>query len=288
MARGGRHDIGVYFDVASVHASDDVPSVIEQIGRSLATAHDAIVQPSDVPRFEDWVRRRFGPELMTLGVPGNASDSDDRQSRRATLLALVGLTGNSPDAQRAARDLALKYVADPMSVPPTLASTVLTVAAYGGDAMLYDLYMAQLPKLTGKPEEYYRFFNALASFQDPALVQRTLRFAMSRDVRTQDTATLIAGLLGRSASQDAAWAFVKENWQMLERTLGVFQGIPRIAGAVGAFCTREKRVEVEQFFKEHPVPAAERTLRQAFERIDSCIALKTREAPAVASWLAAR
>jgi len=286
MTRAGRHDVGVYFDIASLHASDETPSVIEQIARSLGTAHDAIVQPSDAPRFEEWVRRRFGPELMTLGLPGSASDSDDRQSRRATLLALVGVTGNSPDVQRQTRDLALKYVADPMSVPPTLASTALTVAAYGGDAMLYDLYMAQLPKLTGKPEEYYRFFNALPSFRDPALVQRTLRFAISTDVRTQDTASLIGGLITRTSSQDAAWAFVKENWDTLTRTLGIFQGIPRIAGAVGAFCSREKRAEVEQFFKEHPVPAAERTLRQAFERIDSCVAVRERQAPAASSWLA--
>jgi aminopeptidase N len=288
MARAGRHDVGVYFDTASALASDEAPSVIEQIGRSLANARESIVQPSDVPRFEEWIRRRFAPELMTLGLPGSPSDTDDRQSRRATLLALVGVTGNSSDVQRQARELALKYIADPASVPPTLASTVLNVAAYGGDAMLYDLYMAQLPKLTGRPEEYYRLFNALASFQDPALVQRTLRFAMSRDVRTQDTATLIAGLLGRSTSQDAAWSFVKENWQTLERTLGVFQGIPRIAGAVGAFCTREKRVEVEQFFTQHPVPAAERTLRQGFERIDSCIAVKERQSGPLASWLAGR
>jgi aminopeptidase N len=286
MARAGRHDIGVYFDIASVHAADEAPSVIEQIGRSLGSAHEAIVRPSDAPRFEEWVRRRFAPELMTLGLPGGASDSDDRQSRRATLLSLVGVTGNSPDVQRQARELALKYVADPTSVPPTLASTVLNVAAYGGDAMLYDLYFAQLPKLTGKPEEYYRFFNALSSFRDPALVQRTLRFAISSEVRTQDTATLIGGLIGRTSSQDAAWAFVKENWDTLTKTLGVFQGIPRIAGAVGAFCTREKRTEVQQFFKEHPVPAADRTLRQALERIDSCVALKERQAPAASAWLA--
>jgi aminopeptidase N len=286
MTRAGRHDIGVYFDIASVLASDEAPSVIEQIGRSLASAHDAIVLPADAQRFEEWVRRRFGPELMTLGVAGSASDSDDRQTRRATLLALVGVTGNSPDVQRQARDLALTYVADQMSVPPTLASTVLNVAAYGGDAMLYDLYMAQLPTLTGKPEEYYRFFNALSSFRDPALVQRTLQFALSPDVRTQDTATLIAGLLSRTSSQDAAWTFVKEHWDTLTKTLGVFQGVPRIAGAVGAFCTREKRAEVERFFKEHPVTAAERTLRQAFERIDSCVALKERQAPAASSWLA--
>ena len=286
MTRAGRHDIGLYFDIASVHASDEAPSVIEQISSSLGVAHDAIVQPSDASRFEDWVRRRFGPELMMLGFPGSASDSDDRQSRRAALLALVGVTGNSADVQRQARDLALKYVADPTSVPPTLVSTVLNVAAYAGDAMLYDLYMAQLPKLTDKPEEYYRFFNALPSFRDPALVQRTLRFAISPDVRTQDTSTLIAGLISRPSSQDAAWAFVKENWDALTKTLGIFQGIPRIAGAVGAFCTKDKRAEVEQFFKEHPVPAAERTLRRAFERIDSCVAVKERQAPAASSWLA--
>ena len=286
MVRAGRHDIGVYLDLASALASDEVPSVAEQIGRSLAYTREDVVQPGDMPRFEEWVRRRFGPELTTLGLPGNQSDPDDRQSRRATLLSLVGVTGNAADVQRQAGELALKYIDDPMSVPGTLASTVLNVAAYGGDAMLYDRYMAQLPKLSDKPEEYYRFFNALRSFRDPALVQRTLQFAISPDVRTQDTSTLIGGLIGQPWSRDAAWAFVKANWDTLTKLLGVFQGIPRIAGSVGAFCSREKKAEVEQFFKEHPVPAAERTLRQAFERIDNCAAVKERQAPAASTWLA--
>jgi len=286
MTRSGRHDIGVYFDVASAHASDPTPSIAGQIGRSLRTAHDAIVPPSNVAGFEDWVRLRFGPELTSLGVPGPAADSDDRQSRRAALLMLVGVTGNAPDVQREARDLAMKYVAEPASIPPTLASTLLSVAAYKGDTPLYDRYVATLPTLTGRPEEYYRLFNALAWFQDPALVQRTLRFAISPQVRTQDTASLIGGLLSRPTSQDAAWTFVKENWNTLTKSLGIFQGIPRVVGATGAFCSREKQADVEQFFKAHPVPAAERTLRQAFESIDSCIAVKERQAPAAAAWLA--
>jgi aminopeptidase N len=223
---------------------------------------------------------------MSLGLPGSASDPDDRQSRRATLLYLVGVTGNAPDVQREARELALNYIDDPAALPGTLASTVLHVAAVGGDAMLYDRYLAQLPKLTDTPEEYYRFFNALRSFRDPALVQRTLRFAISPDVRTQDTSTLLASLIGQPWSQDAAWAFVKANWDTLTRTLGVFQGIPRIAGAVGAFCSREKKGDVEQFFTEHRVSAAERTLKQAFERIDNCVAVKERQSGPASTWLA--
>jgi len=286
MVRAGRHDIGVYLDIASSLGGDEAPSVLEQIARSVGYTHDAVLQSSDVARFEDWVRRRFGPELMTLGLPGSISDPDDRQSRRATLLSVVGIAGNAADVQRQARELALKYLDDPSSVPPTLASTVLNVAAAGGDTSLYERYLSQLPKLSDKPEEYYRLFNALASFRDPVLVQRTLQFAMSPAVRTQDTATLIAGLISQPWSRDAAWDFVKANWQKLTDSLGVFQGIPRIAGAVGAFCSREKEAEIEQFFKEHPVSAAERTLRQAFERIDACAALKDRQAGAASAWLA--
>jgi len=287
MVRAGRHDVGVYSDIASPLAGDEAPSVIEQIGHSLVYAHDDIFAAGDVPKFEEWVRRRFSPELMTLGVPGNVSDPDDRQSRRATLLSLVGVTGNSTDVQRQARDLALKYIDDPASLPGTLAPTVLSVAAVGGDAALYDRYVAQLPKLSGKPEEYYRFFNALPSFRDPALVQRTLQFAISPDVRTQDAPTLLGALMGQAASQDAAWAFVKANWDTLNKMLGVFGGITRIAGTVGAFCSGDKRAEVELFFKAHPLPSAERTLKQAFERIDSCVAVKERQAPAASAWLQA-
>ena len=153
--------------------------------------------------------------------------------------------------------------------------------------MLYERYRAQLPKLANMPEEYYRFFYALPSFHDPALVRRTLDFAISPDVRTQDTAQLIAALIGHPESREAAWTFVKANWETLTKSLGIFQGIPRIAGSVGAFCSREAEMDAEQFFKAHPVPAAERTLRQAFERIDACIAVKERQSAPAAAWLAA-
>ena len=33
------------------------------------------------------------------------------------------------------------------------------------------------------------------------------------------------------------------------------------------------------------MPSAERTLKQAFERIDSCVAVKERQAAAASAWL---
>src|SRR5258705_10931091 len=153
IVRAGRHDIGVYLDIGSSLAGDEAPSGLEDIARSVTYTHDNVVQPGDAARFEEWVRRRFSPELMTLGLPGNPSDPDDRQSRRATLLMLVGVTGNSADVQRQARELALKYTDAPSTIAPTLASTVLSVAAVRGDGMLLHRYNAQLPALFRQTEE---------------------------------------------------------------------------------------------------------------------------------------
>ena len=287
IVRAGRNDIGAYLDLASSLAGDDVAPVTQQIGGSLAFTGEYIVTPADAPRFQAWVRDRFTPELDALGLPGSASDSDETQSRRAALLSLIGVTGNSTDVQQRARALALKYLDDRQSLPSTLASTLLNVAAIGGDAMLYDLYVAQLPKLSGQPEEYYRFFGALPWFRDAALVQRTLQFAMSPDVRTQDTGQLIGGLLLRPWARDAAWAFVQAKWDPLTKLLGTFQGIPGIVRTLSSFCSRDRAAEIRQFFTAHPVPAVERTLRQSLERVENCAAVAERQSPAASMWLAA-
>ena len=286
MVRAGRHDIGVYLDLAAALADDETTAVTDAIATRLAFAGAYLVAPDQQARYQDWIRTRFGPALDALGLPGAAGDTDERHSRRAELLSLVGATGNDETVQRRARELAAGYIADPSSLPGTLVTTVLRIAAGGGDAALYDQYLAQLDGLAAQPEEYYRFFAALPSFGDPALVQRTLAFAISPAVRTQDTATLVAGLLARPASRDAAWRFVQSEWTTLTAKLGTFQGIPRIIGALGGFCSTEAAAQVKQFFTTHPVASAERTLRQALERIDNCAVLVARQSPALTSWLA--
>jgi aminopeptidase N len=222
-----------------------------------------------------------------MGVPGDPREPDERHSRRATLLELVGITGNDRDVQQRAHELAVGYIAQSTSLSGTLAPTVLRVAAVAGDATLYDQYAAQVQKLAAQPEEYYRFFNALPWFRDPALIKRTLAFAVSPAVRTQDTGTLIANLIARPWSRDTAWEFTKAQWPALIQRLGTFQGIPTIVSSLGSMCSTEKAADVRQFFAKHPVPSAERTLQQAIERIEVCAALAQRQSGPMSEWLRA-
>ena len=285
MMRAGRHDIDVFLDIAGTMAGDDTPAVVEAIANRLTFAANNVVDPGQQPAFQRWIRERFGPPLATLGLPGDLRDSDDLQTRRAALAMLVGVGGNDPEVQRRARDLALGYMKDPDSLPPSLAPTILQVAAVAGDRALYDQYVAQLARLGSQPEEYYRFFNALSWFRDPGLVKASLDLSISPAIRTQDTGTLIAALLARPWSRTATWEFTKAQWKTLTDKLGTFQGIPTIVTSLGVMCTPAQAADVKQFFAKNPVASVERGLQQAIERAEQCAAVDLRQSPALTRWL---
>jgi aminopeptidase N len=285
MVRAGRHDIGIYLDLAGMLTNDRSSAVIEMVAGRLDAIGDDLVSTADKPSYQAWIRTHFGPQLTSVGLPGNPADDDDTQMRRATLVTLVGIVGNDRDVQKRNRELAAQYLKDPGSLPATIAPTVLQVAALDGDQALYEQYLGKLGALAAKPEEYYRFLTALPSFRDPALTRRTLEFALSPAVRTQDTGTLLGTMMVKPWSREMTWAFVKTNWPTLVKTLGEFQGIPSIVGSVGAFCSAERAQEVRAFFQKNLVASSQRGIQQAVERIENCAALKERQARPLAAWV---
>jgi aminopeptidase N len=285
MVRAGRHDIDLYLDLAAAMAGDDTPVIAETIADRVESIGDDIADAAEHARYQAWIRAHFGPVLNELGLPGPVNDSDDRQYRRGILLQLVGVVGNDPAVQTKARELALRYIDDPNSVPSTLVPKVLQVAAVGGDAALYQRYLDQMKSASAEPERYYRYFNALSWFSDPALVKRTLEFAISPEVRSQDASTVIGSLLAHPWSSDQAWEFTKARWPTLVKTLNMFQAIPDVIGSFGSFCSATRANDVKEFLSKNSVPSSARAAQQAIERIDSCVAFDMRQSTPFAAWL---
>jgi aminopeptidase N/puromycin-sensitive aminopeptidase len=115
-------------------------------------------------------------------------------------------------------------------------------------------------------------------------VTRTLEYAVSDEVRSQDSWTLIALLLSRRETQDQAWEFVRQHWAEIERKSTVNSGA-RIVEAAGSFCTVERRDELESFFAAHPVESSERTLAKSIDSINDCIHLRAAQEPELRQWL---
>ena len=130
---------------------------------------------------------------------------------------------------------------------------MLQVAAADGDAALYDRYVAKLAATRAQPEEYNRFLDALTAFQDPALVKRTLEYALSDAVRSQDAPTLIAGALV-SSQKNLAWEFVREKWPALIEKLGVFQGLPAVFQPLGGVLRPRQGRGDPGLLRQEPAP----------------------------------
>src|SRR5206468_6406987 len=139
------------------------------------------------PRFEAFVRTLLRPLFDELGFTASPADADDRRQLRAEVVSALGATGEDPDLIQQSRAALDRALAGGPTLDPTLAEAIVTVAARHGDVKLYDALRAAAERATS-PDEHYRYLYAVTDFQDPALIDRGLEYALSPQLRTQDTA----------------------------------------------------------------------------------------------------
>jgi aminopeptidase N/puromycin-sensitive aminopeptidase len=234
--------------------------------------------------FHAWESALLKPAMQEIGWAPRPDDTDERRELRAALFSGLGDTARDPEAVSGARRLVESELASPGSLDANLLNAVVKVAALGGDAALYDKYLAR-SKQAVDPEEHYRYLYALASFSDPSLVRRTVDYILSPDVRSQDAGIFVARLLVNPDTQVRAWELLRAHWDDFQKKTGQVFGAPGVAASLGSFCDSRSATEVQQFFAAHKVPEAERTIQQAVERISTCAELATTQGPKLATWL---
>ena len=189
---------------------------------------------------------------------------------------------------RQASGLFGQFLSDAEAVPPDLRGVVFSLAAQAGDAATYDA-LWDLEARSPLQEEQIRLLLALARFRQPELLQRTLESSLTPRVRSQDTITVVAAVAANLRGRDLAWEFVKENWGEFDRRYGSGGfGLMRLVSICGNFNTAERQADVESFFAAHPAPAAERTIRQALERVQLNINWLENNRADLSAWVAAQ
>jgi aminopeptidase N len=246
---------------------------------------DRLLDESQRPAFERWVRRTLRPALAGLGWEPKSGDSPSRERLRSNVIYTLGYAGRDPEVRLEARRRVDAFLAGGPALDPGLAATLLHLAAIDGDASLYETYFARMTS-EGSRDEQIRFRDSLTYFSNPALRKRTLDYATSADVRTQDAPDIIGRLMARPWATSSAWEHIKASWTRLGQSLGVFQGLPMIVGSTAVFCDPASRNDVDSFLKQNPIRGTERSARQALETIDRCIATRTKQSKSLTEFLA--
>jgi aminopeptidase N/puromycin-sensitive aminopeptidase len=281
--RVGREPVGDYLAFAQGLQNDRTRAVLEDVLGRIDYIGQYLPNDSDRDSFRAWLRQFLTPIMKEVGWEAKPNESDEQRTLRSRVLTALGQDARDPDALAEARTIADKALADPASVDHQLAGSALGIAAIKGDADFYDKVMAAL-KNPKSPEEYYAYFFTLPQFTDPKLLQRTLDFAISPDVRSQDALQLVTGVLGNQDGEKLAWDFIRQHWTEIEKAGGPFASA-QVVGATSGFCDAGMRDQVTEFYSAHKIAAAERTYRQSIERINNCIDLKSQQEPQLASWL---
>ncbi|HET6177909.1 MAG TPA: M1 family metallopeptidase [Candidatus Sulfotelmatobacter sp.] len=281
--RIGRQPVGDYLAFAQGLQSDRNRAVLEDMLGRINYIGQYLVNDNDRDAFRGWLRRYLTPAMKEVGWESKAGESDEQKTLRSRLFGALGYDARDPDALAQARRIADKALSDSSSVDRQLVGGAFALAAINGDADFYDKLMVAL-KNPKSPEEYYLYFFTLPSFSDPKLLQRTLDYAVSPDVRSQDALGLITGVLGNPAGEKLAWDFIQTHWDAIAKAGGPFASA-QVVGATSVFCDARMRDQVTDFFTAHKVEAAERTYKQSIERINNCVDLKSQQESQLSSWL---
>ncbi|HEY6765839.1 MAG TPA: M1 family metallopeptidase [Candidatus Sulfotelmatobacter sp.] len=281
--RVGREPVGDYLALTQGMQADRTRAVLDDVMGRLDYIGLYLVNDNDRDNYRAWLRQYLSPIAKDVGWEPKAGDDDDQKELRTRLLETLGRDARDPDALAQARKIADQALADPTSVDREMATGALGLAAINGDEAIYNKVMAAL-KGVKSPEEYYMYFFTLAEFTDPKLAQKTLDFAISPDVRSQDALGLITSVMRNPETEKLAWDFVQAHWDAVQKAGGPFASA-QVVNATSIFCDARMRDQVTEFFSAHKVEAAERTYKQSIERISNCVDLKSQQEPQLASWL---
>jgi aminopeptidase N len=287
LMRTGRHSVSDYLTLATGLGREHTSGVLEEVANRLSFVRDYLTSGATRTRFEAFARSLLRPLFDEVGFSGSSSETDDRHSLRAAVIAALGTIAHDPDVIARARTAADRALAGNAELEPTMAGAVIKTAAMHGTAALFDALL-NAAEHASEPDERYRYLYALGEFRDPALIERGLKLSLTPQLRSQDTAIFLARFFANPDARDRALAFVGENWTPLAPKIAIFGGDTTLIGSMATFCDARSRDKITAFFDAHKLPAAKRTLEQTLEKIDNCVALREKQTPAVEAWLAGR
>jgi puromycin-sensitive aminopeptidase len=287
LMRAGYLPATQFLSLASAYTQEREYPVWSDLVGSFGWVSSALAGVPFEAQLKTFARHLLRPIVAHLGWEPQANESHLNALLRGIVLHEIGHYDEAPVIAEA-RARFERYMRDPQAVHPDLRSTVLNLAAYGGDRSTYEALREAEQRATLQ-EEKLRALGALAHFQQQDLLRDALELSLSPVVRSQDTIRVVAGVAANPHGRDLAWEFVKANWAEFDRRYGGggFLLMRLIESVTSSFATPQREREVAEFFKDHPAPSAARTIQQCLERIRINTRWLRQNRDALATWFKA-
>ncbi|KAH8408130.1 hypothetical protein KR222_009660 [Zaprionus bogoriensis] len=266
MVQSGQASTVEVLKLVGSYCNENNYTVWTAITNSLANLHVLISHTDLMDDFNAFGRILYEPVAARLGwEPRENENHLDTLLRSLVLSRLVSF--RSPEIIEEARKRFRSHVNGTKPLPADLRSACYKAVLQDGNEAIFD-EMLTLYRNTDLHEEQDRISRALGCIGDVKLLRRVIDFAMSGEVRAQDSVFVIVAVAVNPHGRDMAWEFFKENHKLLlEQYQSGFLLTRLIKYLIENFASEERAREVEEFFKNNLIPGCERTVSQAVETI---------------------
>lgn len=234
--------------------------------------------------FRKFSRHLLKNVMQKIGWDSSRDESHLDAILRENLLRYMVILEDE-DVLRDAKRRFQSHVTGESILPADLRTAVYFSVMLDADSETLEKVLAMYRK-TDLHEEKNRILSALGVVRDSDLLKRVLSFALSDEVRAQDTLYIFPTATMTHQGRTVTWSFFKDNWAMFsKRDTSHLVSSHIVRFITDNFVTEEQAKEVEEFFIAHPLPGIERTVQQCIERIRMRSAWLERDKKPVAEFL---
>ncbi len=249
------------------------------LASGLAKIHSLIADESFLKQYE-----KVALEMFTSIRKHTRWEASPRSSHSDALLKVLILSslGKYGDKKTIAR--AQKMFTNFGKIPADLRGVVYSLVAKHGGAKEY-AKLLKMYKAAALHEEKNRIGAALGNFRQKDLLKKTLAFAISDNVRRQDSTRMIAAVSTNPEGTALSWSFIKAHWKLFMQRYAGSRDLLHLLEPMLVSASVGLAKDIQDFLKKNPAPGTERTLRQVLEHIHSNAAWLARDREQLATFL---
>jgi puromycin-sensitive aminopeptidase len=263
------------------HAEHSAP-VWDTIGMVLADIRRVFDEEDLIESMKPYLRRITADQVERLGWEEKKGEPYFDSLLRPTVLGLASLGKNEAVVHEAlSRFNRMKKSEDER---PDLRGVIYGTAVRNGGQKEFAKLKKFYEKTTSATEKV-TLASSLCAFKQPELYNEALSIIKSPLVRAQDISYWVAYSFSNRHAKRAAWRWMKQNWDWLEKNLGAELGFARLpAYAARSFARGEFKAEFSEFFEPRLTPAVAREYRKGLETIDWQTAWRDRDMATIRSF----
>ncbi len=262
----GNEQVRNYLDFSDAYYEEDSYLASVNVAHNLASLFFRAYDEKFSEEIRGYAISYFRKILFELGWEPKKSDKHTDALLRSFAISTLGKLDDEEVLDEVKKRYR-KFLKSQSSLSPDLIEPVCSIAAWTGNSKTHS-ELINLYKNAKTMEEKLRFLGAMCSFKNKQLLEKSLNFSQTPEVKSQNMQLPIMKVSANPYGKQVLWPWLKKNWKKINKKVG--HGNPlfnRIVASISSVADDSMEKEIKLFFKKNPTPGTERTQAQTLERI---------------------